>query len=115
MENNKALSLIGLATKAGKTVSGEFSTEKSVKTGKGYLAIVAGDSSENTKKKFRNMCEYYKVPFYLYGTKAELGAAMGKEFRASLAITDTGLANAVRKYLPEENGGGRCDGENQDT
>ena len=27
---------------------------------------------------------------------------MGKEFRASLAITDTGLANAVRKYLPVE-------------
>ena len=48
MENNKALSLIGLATKAGKTVSGEFSTEKSVKTGKGYLAIVAGDSSEKS-------------------------------------------------------------------
>lgn len=53
MKNNKALSLIGLATKAGKTVSGEFSTEKSIKTGKGYLAIVAGDSSDNTKKKFR--------------------------------------------------------------
>ena len=115
MKNNRVLSLIGLATKAGKTVSGEFSTEKSVKTGKGLLVIVAEDASENTKKKFRNMCEYYKVPFYLYGTKAELGAAMGKEFRASLAITDTGLANAVRKYLPEENGGGRCDGENQDT
>ena len=56
LKNNKALSLIGLATKAGKTVSGEFSTEKSIKTGKGYLAIVAGDSSDNTKKKFRNMC-----------------------------------------------------------
>ena len=50
MKNNKALSLIGLATKAGKTVSGEFSTEKSIKPGKGYLAIVAGDSSDNTKK-----------------------------------------------------------------
>ena len=31
LKNNKVLSLIGLATKAGKTVSGEFSTEKSVK------------------------------------------------------------------------------------
>ena len=31
MIQNKALSLLGLATKAGKTVSGEFSTEKSVK------------------------------------------------------------------------------------
>ena len=40
MKNNKVLSLIGLATKAGKTVSGEFSTEKSVKTGKGFLALV---------------------------------------------------------------------------
>ena len=37
MKNNRVLSLIGLATKAGKTVSGEFSTEKSVKTGKGLL------------------------------------------------------------------------------
>ena len=52
MINNKILSLIGLATKAGKTVSGEFSTEKSVKTGKGYLVLVAEDASENTKKKF---------------------------------------------------------------
>ena len=90
--------MIGLAQKAGKTASGEFSTEKAVKTGcaaSGYR--IHGDASDNTKKKFRNMCEYYKVPFYLYGTKAELGAAMGKEFRASLAITDTGLADAVRK------------------
>ena len=115
MNRNKVLGLLGLAEKAGKVRSGEFSTEKAVKSGKAGLVIVSEESSDNTKKKFRNMCEYYKVPFYLYGTKAELGAAMGKEFRASLAITDTGLANAVRKYLPEENGGGRCDGENQDT
>ncbi len=40
---------------------------------------------------------------------------MGKEFRASLAITDAGLAGAVRKQLPQEDNGGRCDGENQDT
>lgn len=115
MSQNRVLSMIGLAQKAGKTASGEFSTEKSVKTGCAALVIVSTESSDNTKKKFRNMCEYYKVPFYLYGTKAELGAAIGKEFRASLAITDTGLANAVRKYLPVENDGGRCDGENQDT
>ncbi len=62
MKNNRVLSLIGLATKAGKTVSGEFSTEKSVKTGKGLLVIVAEDASENTKKKFRNMCSFYEVP-----------------------------------------------------
>ena len=81
MSQNRVLSMIGLAQKAGKTASGEFSTEKAVKTGCAALVIVSTESSDNTKKKFRNMCEYYKVPFYLYGTKAELGAAMGKEFR----------------------------------
>ena len=60
--NNKVLSLLGLATKAGKIASGEFSTEKSVKSGKGFLVLVAADASENTKKKFRDMCKFYKVP-----------------------------------------------------
>ena len=45
--SSKVLSLVGLATRAGKTVSGEFSTEKSVKTGKGFLVLVAEDASEN--------------------------------------------------------------------
>ena len=102
MENNKALSLIGLATKAGKTVSGEFSTEKSVKTGKGYLAIVAGVSSENTKKKFRTMCTYYEVPVDILSDIEGLGHAMGKEFRASLAVQDANFAQAIMKVLGKE-------------
>ena len=52
--NHKVLSLIGLATKAGKTVSGEFSTEKSVKTGKAFLVAVAGDASKKKKKNLNN-------------------------------------------------------------
>ena len=97
--NNKVLSLLGLATKAGKIASGEFSTEKSVKSGKGFLVLVAADASENTKKKFRNMCEFYEVPVYFYGGKEELGHAMGKEFRASLAVLDSGLAKSIEKNL----------------
>ena len=62
MRQDKALSLIGLATKAGKTVSGEFMTEREAKARRAYLVIVAGDASENTKKNFRNMCEYHKSP-----------------------------------------------------
>lgn len=97
MKNNKILSLVGLATKAGKTVSGEFSVEKSVKSGKGFLVLVAGDASENTKKKFRNMCEFYEVPLYFLSDKESLGRAMGKEFRASLAIQDENFAKAIEK------------------
>lgn len=97
--NNKALSMLGIATKAGKTVTGEFSTEKAVKEGSAYLVVVAGDASNNTKKKFRNMCDYYQVTIKVFADKDSLGNACGKEFRASLAVTDEGLANAVIKQI----------------
>ena len=102
MKMSKALSLISLATKAGKTKSGEFLTETEVKEGKAELVIVAGDASDNTKKKFRNMCSFYEVPIYFYGDKDTLGHAMGKEFRASLAVIDAGLAKGIIKHLEAE-------------
>jgi len=99
----KVFSYIGLATKSGKIASGEFSTEKAVKEGKAWLVIVAEDASNNTKKMFTNMCAYYQVPIYFFGEKTELGHAMGKEFRASLALTDQGLADAIEKQLKTDN------------
>lgn len=103
MKQNKALSLVSLATKAGKTVSGEFATEKAVKDFSAELVLVAEDASDNTKKKFKNMCDFYEVPVYFYGDKDTLGHAMGKEFRASLAVTDEGFAKGIRKHLDADN------------
>ncbi|MCI8797984.1 MAG: 50S ribosomal protein L7ae [Dorea sp.] len=102
MGQSKALSLIGLATKAGRTVSGEFCTEKEVKSGRASLVIVADDASDNTKKKFKNMCDYYHVPICFYKDKDTLGHAMGKQFRASLAILDEGFAKGIRKNMDTE-------------
>ena len=102
MKLNKSLSLLSLATKAGKTKSGEFLTEKAVKEGDAYLVIVAADASDNTRKRFQNMCDFYKVPIYFYGDKDTLGHAMGKEFRASLAVTDAGFAKGIRKQVDTE-------------
>lgn len=99
MKMNRFFSTISLATKAGKTKSGEFLTEKAIKENIAYLVIVAEDASENTKKKFKNMCDFYKVPIYFFGNKESLGHAMGKEFRASLVITDAGFAKGLKTYL----------------
>jgi len=95
--NNKILSLISLATKAGKTVSGEFTVEKTVKEGKAFLVVVAEDASDRTKKKFGNMCTFYEVPMVVFGNKDELGHFMGKEFRATLALTDEGFAKTIKE------------------
>lgn len=102
LKSSKVLSLVSLATKAGKTASGEFCTEKEVKTGVAELVIVAEDASDNTKKKFKNMCDFYEVPIYFYGDKDTLGHAMGKEFRATLAVTDAGFAKGIVKHLETE-------------
>ena len=98
---NKVHSMIGLATKAGKVVSGEFAVEKAIKDGKAFLVIIAEDASDNTKKKFSNTCQFYEVPIYFFGTKDELGHAIGKEMRSSLAITDEGFTKSLIKHLEQ--------------
>jgi len=110
LENRKKiLNLLGLATKAGKIASGEFMTEKAVKSGKAFLVLVSEEASANTKKMFFNMCTYYKVPIYLFGEKEELGHAMGKEMRTSLAVLDAGFSGALVKQM-KLNGGSEYEG-----
>lgn len=100
--DKKILSMFGLAARAGRLASGEFQTETAVKDGTACLVVVAEDASANTKKLFHDKCSFYKVPLIDFGTKEELGHAIGKEFRASLAILDEGFANAVMKKMNQE-------------
>lgn len=95
-------SYIGLAMKSGNLVSGGFATEKAIKDYKAKVVIAADDLSENSRKKYDQMCEYYHVPMLYYGTKEELGHAIGKEYRAVLAIVDQGLAKAVIQSINQE-------------
>lgn len=112
--SNKIFALLGLATRSRNVESGEFLTEKAIKSGKAVLVIVGEDASDNTKKMFTNMCEFYHIPVYFYGSKEELGHAMGKEMRASLAVTDNGFAQSIMKQLEtlEQEDGGSKHGEN---
>ena len=95
-------SYIGLAMKSGNLVSGGFATEKAIKDYKAKVVIAADDLSENSRKKYDQMCEYYHIPMFYYGTKEELGHAIGKEYRAVLAIVDQGLAKAVIQSINQE-------------
>ena len=47
------------------------------------------------------MCEYHKVPICFYVDKEILGHAMGKQFRASLAVLDEGFAKGILKKIQE--------------
>ena len=95
----KVYSMLGLAAKAGKIASGEFATEKCVKSKAAYIVIVSEDASDNTKKLFSNKCKSCGVPRYCSGTKEELGHAIGKAARTSLAVTDENFAKLVLSHL----------------
>lgn len=102
LKQSKILSMLGLAARGRNLISGEFQTERSIKDGSAMLVIVAEDASANTKKLFADKCSYYGVPVYQYGTKESLGRAIGKDLRSSLAVSDAGLADTVRRYLEAE-------------
>ena len=102
--NRQTLSLLSLCQRAGKMKTGEDTVEKAIQKKEAKLVIIPEDASDNTKKKFQNMCDFYKVPIYFFEDKDTLGHAMGKEFRASLAVTDAGFVKGIRKHLDMEEG-----------
>jgi ribosomal protein L7Ae-like RNA K-turn-binding protein len=93
------LSLLSLMQRAGKLQSGEFQSETAVKTGKAFMVIVAEDASDNTKKLFSDKCSFYNVPIVFFGLKEELGHAIGKEDRSSVAIIDEGFCKSFQNKM----------------
>lgn len=103
--SNRIYSFIGLMHKSGKLSSGDDTVEIDIKKGRSKTVLIAEDASENTKNRFENSAKYYGIPFIHFGTKAELGAAIGKSERAILSINDKGFADAFKNKVVEENGG----------
>lgn len=104
MRRNKIYSLLGIAMRGRKLVSGEHQTLEAVKKGSAMLVVIAEDASDNTKKRFSDKCTFYEVPVFRYGTREELGCAIGKDLRSSVCVCDAGLADAIIKQLREESG-----------
>ena len=99
---NKAYSMISLANKAGKLVTGEDAVRNSIRSSKVKLAIVAEDASDNTKKRFRNSAAFYKVAFIIWGLKDEFGSCIGKSERTVLGITDENFSQSLKEKLVAE-------------
>ncbi len=91
----KILSLLGLATRGRNLTGGEDQVLDAIRSGKAYLVIVADDASDNTKKLFTDKCSYYEIPVRIWGKKDKLGHATGKEIRASMAVIEQGFAKKL--------------------
>ena len=93
----KLLSMLSLAQRAGKILTGSDTVEEAIKKGDALFVIIAENASENTKKKFKNKCDYYKVSYTIKGKSEEISKAIGKENRNVVAICDENFANRIHE------------------
>ena len=66
------------------------------------LVIVATDSSERTKDKFRKLSEEYQIPIIIMGDIEEISKAIGKSNKAIVGIKEKNLSKEILKI---NNGG----------
>lgn len=92
-------SLLGLANRAGKCISGEELVVKAVQRQNAKLVILSMDASPNTKKKITDKCSFYKVNVKWVDDRYSLGSAIGKDQRVVVAVTDQGFTKKLTALL----------------
>lgn len=97
----KALNLLGLATKAGKIISGTEMVIAGLEKGKVKLVVVASDLQANTLEKVTKVASKKQIKLVNEFSAEELRHAIGKT-RKVLALTDQGFAKALAQKLEKE-------------
>lgn len=91
--------LLGLASRARKICSGGDSVMKAIRKNDAKLVLIASDASNRTKKTIQDKCRYYGVNLYTVSNQFELGKAIGKDKRITVAVTDEGFAKKLASLL----------------
>lgn len=99
MNSNQWMSLLGLANRARKIISGEELTVKEIRSGKAKLILLSADASANTTKKITDKCNSYQVPYKMVEDRHQLGKAIGKDARVVVAVLDNGFAKKLITLL----------------
>ncbi len=99
MKQPQWFSLLGLAARARKLVTGEELVIKDIRKNNVYLVIVADDASQLTKKKLQDKCKYYNVTLKFVADRQVLGSAIGKHERVVVGVIDKGFALKLLSLL----------------
>ena len=99
MQEERLLGYLGLATKAGKLVTGYNTCLDMIPRGKLKLIILADDVGENTKKKFEQKCSSYGIEIREGIDADRMSKACGKREKGIFGITDKGFAKSLMTLL----------------
>jgi len=97
--NDQWMSLLGLANRARKIISGEELAVKEIRNGRAKLILLSKDASANTHKKITDKCNFYQIPYKMVEDRYKLGQAIGKEARVVVALLDDGFTKKLLTLL----------------
>ncbi len=99
--DRRLLGLVGLGVRARNAVVGVEQVRVAARKGRLVLAVIAGDASENSRKKVEPLLKALRVRTVTFPESAALGAAVGRQSAAVVGITDAALARGMRQVLEE--------------
>lgn len=102
MIDRQWISLLGLAARARKLITGEELVVKEVRKSNIKLVLLSKDASQLTKKKITDKCSHYSVPLRAVSDRVSLGEAIGKGERVVVGVTDQGFANKLISIIDDQ-------------
>jgi ribosomal protein L7Ae-like RNA K-turn-binding protein len=97
--------LLGLARRAGRLSVGSRETRLALRRGEIRLVLLAEDASPRDRERLVRVAEEEEVPSHVVGTRAALGAAIGRDAVAVVGVRDRGMAEALEARLSSSQGG----------
>lgn len=99
---DRIYSMLGLAQKGRNLLSGSEACKIAVMERKAKLVILSEDCARNTSKFFTDKCKHRNIPVIKLGSRERLGRAIGKDSRAVVAITDSGISRTILKIYSHQ-------------
>jgi ribosomal protein L7Ae-like RNA K-turn-binding protein len=99
MNNQKILSLLGLAMRARKVVLGEEFVLKELAKHQDAVLFLASDAGKNIEQKIKQREQAFVFTLCEQFTSQELSQAIGKQNRMAILVTDEGFCRKFREYM----------------
>ena len=107
---NKGLNTIGMCKCANKISYGE-TLIKDIKKGNVCLVLICSDTSDNSKKKIIDKCNFYKCEYVIAYTQEEVCKVIARvDVVSAVGIKDSNLAKKLKENIERE---GDVDGKEQ--
>lgn len=98
-KEEKILTLLGFARKAGKVVSGEQACLASLDKGQAALCIIAKDATDKNRFKWQERAAQSRIPAIEISDKISLGSAIGMSPRNIVCLTDEEMTRAILRTM----------------